>query len=114
MPHVKSGRLRALAIASAQASVLVPAVPTIAASGLPGYEAESSYGLWAPAGTPGNLIERLNSETVAALNTPEVNTRLLSAGVEKIGNTSAEFAAKIRSEMAIWGKVIKVAGIRLD
>ncbi|MBI3936239.1 MAG: tripartite tricarboxylate transporter substrate binding protein, partial [Betaproteobacteria bacterium] len=111
-PHIKSGRLRALAVTSAQPTSLVPGLPTVAASGLPGYEAILILGIFAPAGTPAALLTRLNEEVVRTLNTAEVKERLHKVGVEVVGSSPAQFAAKIRSEMARWSKVIKDAGIR--
>ena len=110
--HVKSGRLRALAITSAQRSTLVPDLPTVAASGLPGYESSLILGMQAPAKTPVAIITRLHREIVQILNRPDVKEKLFNTGTEVVASTPAEFSAKIKSEMAIWGKVIKDAGIR--
>ncbi len=113
-PHVKSGKLRALAICTAGPSALAPGLPTVAASGVPGYESASLNGLVAPAGTPGTLINRLNQEIVRVLSRAEVKERLLNSGVETIGSSPGEFAATIRSDMAKWGRLIKDAGIRVE
>jgi len=113
-PHVKVGKLKALAVCTAQPSVLAPGLPTVTAAGLPGYEATSLFGMFAPANTPAALINRLNREIVQALNRAEVKERLSSAGVETIGSSPAELAATMKSEMARWGKLIKSAGIRED
>jgi len=110
--HVGSGRLRALAITSAQPSALAPGVPTVAATGLPGYEAATIYGLFAPAKTPQPIIDRLNQESVRALQTAELKTRLLNSGSEAVGSTPAEFVSVIKADMAKMGKVIRDAGIR--
>ena len=112
MPHVKSGKVRALAVTSAQPSPLVPGLPTLAASGLPTYESSSIAGLFAPAGTPAAIINRLNQEVVKALQRPEIKERLLNAGIEAVGGSPAEFAGKIKSEMTRLEKVIKDAGLR--
>ena len=112
MPHVKSGRLRALAITSAQPSPLMPGLPTVAASGLPGYDAESLYGLFAPANTPAAIINRLNQETVRYLTMPETKERFLNAGLETAGGSPEQLLATVKSDMAKWGKLIKDAGIR--
>ncbi len=114
MPHVKSGRLRALAVSSAQPSALTPDLPTVAASGLPGYEAVSIYGIFAPTGTPATVINRLNQEVVRVLNRTDVKNRFFNMGVEVAATSPEEFAATISSEMARMGKVIKDAGIRAD
>jgi tripartite-type tricarboxylate transporter receptor subunit TctC len=111
-PHVKSGRLRALAVASLQPSALAPGLPTIAASGVPGYEAVAFEGMFAPAKTPVAIIDRLNQEIVRVLNKAEVKERFFNAGVETVGSTPEEFAAAIKSNVAKWGKLIKEAGIR--
>ena len=112
MPHVKSGRLRALAITSARPSELFPGLPTVAASGLPGYEATSSGALLAPAKTSEAIISRLNHEVVRFLGTPEARERLFHAGSEVVGSSPDELAAAIRTEMDRMRTVIKDAGIR--
>ena len=110
--HVKAGRLKGLAVTSAQPSPLVPGLPTVAASGVPGYEAEAIYGFWAPAGTPAAILTLLNREAVAVLKAPEVTQRFFNAGIETVGTTSREFAAIIRSEAAHLEAVIRKAGLR--
>ena len=112
MAHVKTGRLRALAVTSAKPSALVPGLPTVAAAGLAGYEASQKAGLLAPAKTPVPVINRLNHEVVLFLNKSDVKERFLSHGVEVVANSPEEFAATIKSEMARMGKVIKDANIR--
>ena len=112
--HVKSGRLRALAITSAQPTNLFPGLSTVAASGLPGYEVTSIIGIWAPAKTPEAIVNRLNQELVRVLKRPDVREKFLNAGVETIGNTPEEFAAKLKTDMAKYGKLIRDAGIRAE
>ncbi|MBI3069160.1 MAG: tripartite tricarboxylate transporter substrate binding protein [Betaproteobacteria bacterium] len=112
--HVKSGRLRALAVTSAQPSALFPGMPTVAAAGLPGYESASIFAVFAPAKTPAALIHRLNQEIVRVLNGADAREKLLNSGLEAVGSSPEEFAATMKSEMARWGKVIKDAGIRPD
>ena len=114
MPHVKSGKLRALAVTSAEPSTLAPGLPTVAASGLPGYESTGMTGMWAPAKTPGAIISRLNQEAVRAINRPDVKERFLNAGLEIVGSSPEQFAAIIKSDIARLSKVIKDAGIKLD
>ena len=114
MPHVKSGRLRALAIGSAQRSALLPALPTVAESGVPGYEATTPTGMFAPAKTPAAIIHRLNQEVVRLLNQADVKVKFLDTGSEVVGDSPEEFAAKIRSDIVTLGRVIKDAGIRAD
>ncbi len=113
-PHVSAGRLRALAVTTAQPSSVMPGLPTVAASGLPGYASESTLGLFAPAATPRAIIARLNAETVAVLNTVETRDRLLKSGIDVQTSTPAEFAAAIKADMARSGKIIRAAGIRTD
>jgi tripartite-type tricarboxylate transporter receptor subunit TctC len=113
-PHVKSGRLRALAVTSAQPSALTPGLPTIAASGVAGYEAVTMYGLYAPATTPDAIISRLNREAARFLQTPEIKDKLFGAGVETVGGSPQEFTAAIRADIARLAKVIKDAGIRAE
>jgi tripartite-type tricarboxylate transporter receptor subunit TctC len=112
--QIKAGRLRALAVTSATPSVLFPDLPTVAASGLPGFESVGRTGIWAPAKTPAAVIDRLNQEIVRALNQPSVKEQFLKAGVETVGNAPDQFAAIIKSEIAKMGKVVKDANIRAE
>jgi tripartite-type tricarboxylate transporter receptor subunit TctC len=114
LPHARTGRLKALAIASPQRAAVVPELPTVAESGYPGFEVRSWYGLLAPAATPKPIIDKLSSQIAAILRQPEVLAKLASDGAEPGGDTPAEFAAYIRSEGARWGRVVKSAGIRAD
>jgi tripartite-type tricarboxylate transporter receptor subunit TctC len=114
MQHIKSGRLRALAITSAEPSALLPGIPPIAASGVPGYRSIASYAVFVPAGTPAALISRLNQEIVLVLNKADVKEKFSNAGIETVGNTPDEVAAMIKHEMASMGKVIRDAGIRAN
>ena len=113
-PHIQSGRLRALAVTGLQPSALAPGLPTMAATGLPGYEAVVLHAVFATAGTPAPIVRRLNHEIVRVLHQPEVKERLLNAGVEAVGNSTQELLAILRAEVVRWGKVIKEAGIRED
>jgi tripartite-type tricarboxylate transporter receptor subunit TctC len=112
-PHVKSGRLKALAVASARPSALLPGLPAIAET-LPGYEAVQVYGVLAAAGTPAAIIRRLNQEIVQVLTTAEVKERFFSTGVEVVASSPEEFAAFIRTEVARSGKLIRDTGIRAE
>ncbi|MCU0898430.1 MAG: tripartite tricarboxylate transporter substrate binding protein [Burkholderiales bacterium] len=114
LPYIKSGKVRVLATASPQRLKILPDVPTIAESGVPGYAATQWYGILAPAATPKPIVERLNQEIVKAINSPEVRARLEAEGAEPVGNTPAEFAAFIRSELALWAKVVKESGATID
>ena len=111
IPHVKAGRLRALAVTSATPSVLLPGLPTIAATGLPGYEALSIVAMFAPAKTPPALINRLNQEVVRVLGQPDVKEKFLASGVETVGSSPEQLTSRLKSEITKWGKVIKDAGI---
>ena len=112
--HIKTGRLRALAVTSAQPSPAYPGLPTIAASGVPGYEAVSVVGMFAPARTPPAIIARLHQETAKVLTEPEIRERFLNAGVEVVGGTPEQLASLISTDIARWSKVIKDAGIHED
>jgi tripartite-type tricarboxylate transporter receptor subunit TctC len=114
MQHIKSGRVRALAVGSLQRIPILPEVPTLNESGLPGMETSSWYGLVAPAGTPAAVIKTLHAATLKALAAPEIKARMLADGVIASGNTPEQFAQEMRSESAMWARVIKQAGIRLD
>jgi len=111
-PQIDGGTLRALAMSSSAHSRFMPDLPTIAESGVPGYEAIQWFGLLAPAGTPQAIVDRLQAETAKILDTPAMKARLALEGAEPIGNTPAEFSALIKAEMAKWSQVAKAAGIK--
>ena len=111
-PQIKAGRLKALGVTNSSTSVLFPGIPTIASSGVPGYEATSVWGLVAPAKTPAAVVSRLNQEVALVLNKPDVKEKLLNAGIEVVGNSPEAFAAFMKGEIARMGKVIKDANIR--
>ena len=113
MPHVKSGKVRGLAITSLKRASALPEIPTIAES-YPGFESSSWFGMLVPARTPKPVIDRLLADTRAALNSPNVNQALLSQGAEPGGQSPAEFGAYFQSEIKKWARVIKSAGIKLD
>jgi tripartite-type tricarboxylate transporter receptor subunit TctC len=114
IPHVKSGKLRALAVTSATPFELFPELPTIAASGLAGYEAISMYSVFAPAKTPEGIINRLNREMVQFLKTPAAKARLLNAGSEIVAGSPAQLATAMKADLAGARKVISQAGIRAN
>ena len=114
LPHVKAGKLRALAVTSATPFELFPDLPTVAGSGLPGYEAISMYCVFAPAKTPEAVITRLNREMVQFLKTPTASARLLNAGSEVVAGSSAQLAAAVKADIASARKVITQAGIQAD
>ncbi len=113
-PHLKAGRVRALAVTSAQPSALLPDLPTVAASGLPGYEVATIFGIFAPAKTPSAIINKLNQEMVRALRMSDVKEKLLSVGIDAIGSSPAELASTMKADMARMGTVIKTLGIRAN
>ena len=112
LPHVRSGKLRALAITEKARSRVMPELPTVAESGLPGFDVGLWIGLMAPAGTPQDVVARLNAEAVRALKDPQVAERLAQQGLEPVGTTPAEAAATIKSDLAKWGRIFKEAGIQ--
>jgi tripartite-type tricarboxylate transporter receptor subunit TctC len=114
LPHIRSGKLRALAVTGAQRSPQLPDVPTLAESGFPGYSAYVWLGLLAPKGTPAAVVERLNREVLSALDSAEVKTYMANASIEALGSSPAEFGAFFRAERDNWAKVIKETGAKLD
>ncbi len=112
MPHVRSGKLRALGVTSSKRVANAPDLPTIAEAGVPGYESLQWYGLLAPAATPKDIIARLNREAVAVLRAPDLAARLAADGTEIIAGTPEEFGAFMRAETEKWAKVVKAAGIK--
>ena len=112
LPHVKSGRLRALGIGSEKRSSVLPEAPTISESGLAGYEADTWYGLLAPAATNRPVVQQLNAATLKALQTKETRDKFLSDGSEPAGSTPEEFRTFLIAEVDRWGKVVKTAGIK--
>ena len=114
IPHVKGGKLRALAVTTAKRSPALPDVPTIAEAGVPGYEATSWFGLLAPAETPAPIVAKLNASILKALADPEVKKKLAEQGAEPYGEKPEQFAAFIQAETTKWGKVVKDSGASLD
>jgi tripartite-type tricarboxylate transporter receptor subunit TctC len=112
--QVKSGKLRALAVTSKQRSTALPDVPTVAETVLPGFEVIGWFGILAPAGTPAPIVDRLNRDLNAILQTQETKARLRDLGTEPLGGTAAEFGKLIESETARWGEVIRKLGIKAD
>ncbi|OGB14964.1 MAG: MFS transporter [Burkholderiales bacterium RIFCSPLOWO2_12_67_14] len=115
MPHIQSGNLKAFAVTSAVRSDSMPELPTVAEAGaLPGFEASSWFGLLAPAGTPPEIVNRLQQETTKALNLPAVKARLLSLGAIPGGDTPQAFARQIEAEISKWAPVVKASGAKVD
>ncbi len=112
--HVKSGKMRGLAVTSAERSPSAPELPTVSEAGLRGYEAGTWYGMLVPTGTPGGIISRLHAESVKLLKSPDVKGRLDATGFEPIGTAPEQFGAYIRSEIEKWAKVVKNAGVRVE
>ena len=114
MPQVRSGRLRALATTGAQRSIALPEIPTVAESGVPGYEANIWYGFVGPARMPNDIVQRLNSEIVSALKQQTVRERLAAEGVEARSSTPEELAKLLANDVERWAKVIQRTGVRVD
>jgi tripartite-type tricarboxylate transporter receptor subunit TctC len=114
LPQIRAGKLRALAVTSATRAPALPDVPTVAESGLPGFEASSWFGLLAPAGTPQPLIAKLNSAVSAWLATPEAKEKMTSIGANSAGGSPEDFAKHIAAETAKWSKVVKESGAKVD
>jgi tripartite-type tricarboxylate transporter receptor subunit TctC len=112
LPLMNEGKIRPLAVTSAQRAPFLPNVPTMAESGYPGYEVPGWFGMVAPPRTPTAVIDRLNRETVKIMESPEVREKLEGIGIVPLANTPAEFGALIKKEAAYWAKVIKDTGIR--
>ncbi len=111
LQHVRAGKLRAIAVTSEQRLPYLPELPTIAEQGFPGYEISSWQGVFAPAGTPKEVIAKINSELVRLVRTPEVRERMAREGADPVGSTPVEFEARVRSELDKWAKVVKEAGV---
>jgi len=112
MPQVKAGRLRALAVTGAQRSTIVPELPTVAESGVPGYAASGWFGVLAPAATPRGIVTRLNDVIVKGLMSAEARERLAALGGEVVANTPAEFTAYLRADLEKWSKLIRAIGLK--
>ena len=114
LAHIKGGRLKAIAVGAPKRTVQLPDVPTFAEAGVPGFQATNWYGLFAPAGTPREVIAKINADTNRALNSPDIRERIINSGGEPTGGSSEDFAAFIKSEVARTGKTIKDANIKFD
>jgi len=114
LPHVKAGKLRPIAVTSAKRSPELPDIPTVAEAGVPGFEATSWFGMFAPAGTPPAIVNQLNAVMVKALNDPDIRKKISDQGAEPHPEKPAEFAAFIQAESVKWGKVVRDSGASLD
>jgi len=112
MPHIKSGALKAVAVTSRQRSTLLPSTPTLAESGLPGYEVEPWFGLVGPAGISADVVQRLHAAALASLRSPEVANAVSGIGGSVVGNSPVDFGAFIRTEIPRWGAMVKEAGVK--
>ena len=113
-PHLKTGRLKALAVTSAQRALAWPDIPTVAESGFPGFDVLSWVGVLAPAGTPPEIIDQLHRRSFGSSGSPEVRNVFLAQNAEPVGNTPEQFAAEIKASVARWTPVVKAAGIHVD
>ena len=114
LPHIRAGKLRALGVTTAKRSSFTPELPTVAESGVPGYEVTAWFGLVAPANTPRDIVAKLNAEVNRVLALPDTKDRFQKAGVEPTGGSTEDFARFIRGEVDKWGKVVRDASIRAD
>jgi tripartite-type tricarboxylate transporter receptor subunit TctC len=114
MPHIQSGKLRAIAVTTTNRSSALPTVPTIAESGLPGYELSPWFAVYMPAGTPKAIVTKMNDAILEAMKAPTVKARFAAIGAEPIGSTPQQLAAHLDAEMLKWGKIIQTRGIRAD
>jgi tripartite-type tricarboxylate transporter receptor subunit TctC len=114
LPHIKSGRLKALAVLGPKRAALLPDVPTISESGVPGYALTNWFGLVAPAGTPKDVLSRINFDVRRILQDSELRKKITALGADVVGNSAEEFGAAMRAESAQWAEVIKTANIRAE
>lgn len=114
LPQVKGGTLKALAVTTATRSPAMPDLPTVAEAGVPGFEASSWFGVFAPAGTPKEIVAKLQTEIARILKSPEMTERLAQQGAVAVGNTPDEFGAYVQSELVKWAGVVKASGARVD
>jgi tripartite-type tricarboxylate transporter receptor subunit TctC len=114
MPYVTSGKMRGIAVTGAKRSTVAPEFPTIAESGLPGFEVITWFGILAPAATPKDIVNRLNSEVVQIVGLPAIRAQLTKMGFEIVANTPEQYAVFLREENVKWGKVVKDLGLRAE
>ena len=114
LPHVQSGKLKAIAVTSTKRATTVPNVPTMIESGVAGYDATSWNGIFAPAKTPRPIIDKIHADVVRVLRTPDIREKLVASGSDPVGSTPAEFSAHVKAELARWGKVVRENNIRAD
>jgi tripartite-type tricarboxylate transporter receptor subunit TctC len=112
--HIKAGRVQVLGISSSKRSSQMPDVPTISEAGVPGYESENWFGLFAPARTPQRIVARLNNAVVKVVRSPEIQSQFAALGADAVGNSPGEFAAFVRRDMERYARVVKLSGAKLD
>ncbi|HKP67195.1 MAG TPA: tripartite tricarboxylate transporter substrate binding protein, partial [Casimicrobiaceae bacterium] len=112
LPHIRAGKLNAIGVTTAKRSAVAPDIPTLAETGLPTFEATTWHGLLAPAGTPPDVVAKLNAETVKALKSPELIEKFKTNGIDPVSSSPEQFAALIKSELQRWGDVVKAAGLK--
>ena len=112
LPHIRAGKLNAIGVTTAKRSAVAPDIPTLAETGLPTFEATTWHGLLAPAGTPRDIVAKLNAETVKALSSPELIEKFKANGIDPVSSSPEQFAALIKSELQRWGDVVKAAGVK--
>ena len=113
-PHVRSGRMRALAVTAARRSSLMPEVPTVAESGVPGYEATGWFGVLVPAGTSKEIVNRLHADITKVLKAPDVQKRFATEGGDIVADTPEQFAAFVKAGLIKWAKVVKESGAKVE
>jgi tripartite-type tricarboxylate transporter receptor subunit TctC len=114
LPHIKAGRLKALAVLGPKRSALLPDVPTVAEAGVPGYALTNWFGLLAPAATPKEVLSKLNRDVLQVLTDAEIRKKIADMGADVVGNSAEEFGAAMRAESAQWAEVIKAANIKAE
>lgn len=114
LPYVRKGQMKAIAVADSERAAIAPELPTISEAGVPGFNAIQYFGFLAPAGTPPEIIQRLQKESVEILNLPDVSEKMESMGLEVVGNTPEEFAAFLKEDYMKWGEIIEASGTTID
>jgi tripartite-type tricarboxylate transporter receptor subunit TctC len=113
-PHIKSGRVRPIAVNAQKRSALLPEIPTLAEAGMPAFDRYTWFGMFAPAGTPRDIVARVNAEVATALKAPDLLERFAAAGAEAVGSTPEQFVERIKSDAAKWAEVIKAANVKVQ
>jgi tripartite-type tricarboxylate transporter receptor subunit TctC len=114
MPNIKAGTVKPLAVNAAHRSALLPEIPTLAEAGLPAFDRYTWFGMFAPAGTPAEIVRRIHAEVVAALKAPDLRERFAAVGAEPVGSTPEQFVERIRSDGVRWAEVIKAGNVKVQ